>query len=93
MRLLLLASGIGLMSAVAMARAGAGDGHTTVVQDENGTAAITQGGDPAQAGVRIDKEPGRTTVYRHSGGNTAIVTQGSGTPQDLLDWLRKQQGR
>lgn len=93
MRLLLLASGIGFMSAVAMAPAGAGDGHTTVVQDENGTAAITQSGDPAQAEVRIDKEPGRTTVYRRSGGNTAIVTQGSGNPQDMLDWLRKQQGR
>lgn len=93
MRLLLLASGIGLMSAVAMAPAGAGDGDTTVVQDENGTAAITQSGDPAQAEVRIDKEPERTTVYRRSGGNTAIVTQGGGTPQDMLDWLRKQQGR
>ncbi|WBL75835.1 hypothetical protein I3J27_22675 [Bradyrhizobium xenonodulans] len=93
MRLLLLASGIGLMGAVAMAPAGAGDGHTTVVQDENGTVAITQSGDPAQAEVRIDKEPGRTTVYRRSGGNTAIVTQGSGNPQDMLDWLRKQQGR
>ena len=90
MRLLILASGIGLMSMVAMAAAG--DGHTTVVQDENGTATITQSGDPAQAEVRIEKEPGRTTVYRRSGGNTAIVSQGSGSAQDLLDWLRKQQG-
>ena len=37
MRLLLLASGIGLMGVVAMAPAEAGDGHTTTVQDENGT--------------------------------------------------------
>ncbi|GMO21529.1 hypothetical protein [Bradyrhizobium sp. TM233] len=97
MRLLLLASGIGLMSVVAMAPAGAGDGHTTVVQDENGTSVITQSGDPAQAEVKIEKEPGRTTVYRRSGGNTAIVTQGTGNAQenlqDMLDWLRKQQGR
>ncbi|MGL9617031.1 hypothetical protein QRQ56_03440 [Bradyrhizobium sp. U531] len=97
MRLLLLASGIGLMSVIAAAPAGAADGHTTVVQDENGTSVITQSGDPAQAEVKIEKEPGRTTVYRRSGGNTAIVTQGagpgSGTPQDMLDWLRKQQGR
>lgn len=96
MRLLLLASGIGLMSVVAAAPAGAGDGHTTVVQDENGTSVITQSGDPAQAEVKIEKEPGRTTVYRRSGGNTAIVTQGSGqgtgNAQDMLDWLRKQQG-
>ena len=93
MRLLLLASGIGFMSMVAAAPAGAADGHTTVVQDENGTSVITQGGDPAQAEVRIEKEPGRTTVYRRSGGNTAIVTRGSGNAQDMLDWLRKQQGR
>ena len=93
MRLLLLASGIGFMSMIAAAPAGAADGHTTVVQDENGTSVITQGGDPAQAEVRIEKEPGRTAVYRRSGGNTAIVTQGSGNAQDMLDWLRKQQGR
>jgi hypothetical protein len=30
-------------------------------------------------------------VYRRSGGNTAIVTQGTGNAQDLLDWLRKHQ--
>ncbi|MBR1166769.1 MULTISPECIES: hypothetical protein [Bradyrhizobium] len=93
MKLLLLASGLGFMSVVAMAPAGAGDGHTTVVQDENGTSVITQSGDPAEAEVKIEKEPGRTTVYRRSGGNTAIVTQGSASPQDMLDWLRKQQGR
>jgi hypothetical protein len=80
------------MSLVA-APAGAGDGHTTVIQDENGTSVITQSGDPAQAEVRVEKEPGRSTVYRRSGGNTAIVTQGTGNAQDLLDWLRKQQGR
>jgi len=93
MRLLLLASGMGIIGAIAMAPAGAGDGHTTVVQDENGTASITQSGDPAQAEVRIDKGPGRTTIYRRSGGNTAIVTQGTGNAKDMLDWLRKQQGR
>ncbi len=82
---------------IAAAPAGAADGHTTVVQDENGTSVITQSGDPAQAEVKIEKEPGRTTVYRRSGGNTAIVTQGSGNTQenirDMLDWLHKQQGR
>jgi hypothetical protein len=95
MKFLLLASGMGLMTAIAMAPAGAGetgDGHTTVVQDENGTAVITQSGDPAQAEVKVDKEPGRTTVYRRSGGNTAIVSQGTGNAQDMLDWLRKQHG-
>jgi hypothetical protein len=85
-----------IMMAMAAGPAGAGesgDGHTTVVQDENGTSVITQSGDPAQAEVKIEKEPGRTTVYRRSGGNTAIVTQGTGNAQDMLDWLRKQQGR
>jgi len=98
MKVLLLASGIGLMSVIAAAPAGAADGHTTVVQDENGTSSITQSGDPAQAEVRIEKEPGRTTVYRRSGGNTAIVTQstgngtGNGNTQEMLEWLRKQFG-
>ncbi|WGD56012.1 hypothetical protein QA641_20210 [Bradyrhizobium sp. CB1650] len=94
MRLLLIASGVGIMMTIAAASAGAceaGDGHTTVVQDENGTSVITQSGDPAQAEVRIEKGPGRTTVYRRSGGNTAIVSQGSAGAQDMLDWLRKQQ--
>ncbi len=90
MKLLLLASGLGLMTVALMAPAGAGDGHTTVVQDENGTSVITQSGDPAQAEVRIEKEPGRTTVVRRSGGNTAIVTQGSGPSPEMLEWLRKQ---
>jgi hypothetical protein len=74
----------------------AGDGHTTVVQDDNGTTVITQSGDPAKAEVRIDKEPGRTTVTRRSGGNTAVVTQSTNAadiPADMLDWLRKQQPR
>lgn len=95
MKFLLLASGMSLMTVMAMAPAVAGgtsDSHTTVVQDENGTATITQSGDPAQAEVRIDKEPGRTTAYRRSGGNTAIVSQGTGNAQDMLDWLRKQRG-
>lgn len=96
MRFIVLAAGMSIMMAMTNGPAGAGesgDGHTTVVQDENGTSVITQSGDPAQAEVKIEKEPGRTTVYRRSGGNTAIVTQGTGNPQDMLDWLRKQQGR
>ncbi|WP_247526520.1 hypothetical protein [Bradyrhizobium sp. 199] len=67
-----------------------------VVQDENGTSVITPSGDPAQAEAKIEEEPGRTTVYRRGGGNTALVTQGTGqgaaAAQDLLDWLRKPQG-
>ena len=96
MRFIALAAGMSIMMAMAAGPAGAGesgDGHTTVVQDENGTSVITQSGEPAQAEVKIEKEPGRTTVYRRSGGNTAIVTQGTGNAQDMLDWLRKQQGR
>ncbi|WP_407189325.1 hypothetical protein [Bradyrhizobium centrosematis] len=96
MRFIILAAGIGIMAATTADLAGAGEtgnGNTTVIQDENGSAVITQSGNPAQAEVKIEKEPGRTTVYRRSGGNTAIVSQGSGNPQDmqnLLDWLLKQ---
>lgn len=68
-----------------------GSGDTTIVRDANGVATITQSGDPEQAVVRVEKSPGRTTVYRHSGGNTAIVTMGSNAPGagDIPEWLRK----
>lgn len=99
MKFILFATGIAIMmcsGAGPAASGGSGDGHTTVVQDDNGTTVITQSGDPAEAEVRVDKEPGRTTVYRRSGGNTAVVTQSTnaaGIPPEILDWLRKQQGR
>jgi hypothetical protein len=90
---LLAAGWVLLMCATAYA-GGAGDngnGDTTVVRDANGVATITQTGDPNQAVVRIEKSPGRTTVYRQSGGNTAVVTMGSGAPggADVPGWLRK----
>jgi len=71
------------------------DGNTTIVRDANGETVITQSGDPAQAEVRIDREPGRTTIYRRSGGNTAIVTQSSGgaLPDEILEWLKKRSGQ
>jgi len=99
MKFILFTAGIAIMmcSGTGPATAGdSGDGHTTVVQDDNGTTVITQGGDPAEAEVRVEKEPGRTTVYRRSGGNTAVVTQSTnaaGIPPEIFEWLRKQQGR
>ena len=68
-----------------------GSGATTVVRDANGIATITQTGDPERAVVKIEKSPGRTTVYRRSGGNTAVVTMGSTAPgtADVPEWLRK----
>ena len=80
MRLFLLASGIGFMSMIAAAPAGAADGHTTAVQDENGSSVITQSGDPAQAEVRIEKEPGRTAVYRRSGNTRVSGVDAEGMP-------------
>lgn len=98
MRFILLAAGIGIMMCGGSSPASSGDnsdGNTTVVRDANGETVITQSGDPAQADVRIDREPGRTTIYRRSGGNTAIVTQSSGSaaPQEILDWLKKRSGQ
>ena len=99
MKLTLFVAGIGIMMCSGAGPAASdelGDGHTTVIQDENGTTVITQSGDPAKAEVRIEKEPGRTTVYRRSGGNTAVTTQSrnaSDIPPELLDWLRKLQAR
>ncbi|MBR0828712.1 hypothetical protein JQ596_24550 [Bradyrhizobium manausense] len=96
MRFILLAAGIGIMmygGAVRAASGSDGNGNTTIVRDANGETVITQSGDPAEAEVRIEQEPGRTTVYRRSGGNTAIVTQssgGPGVPDGQLEWLLKQ---
>ena len=58
---------------------------TTIVRTPNGVAIITQSGDPAAAEITIERSPGRTTVYRRSGGNTSIVTQSDGSPNDGPD--------
>lgn len=99
MKLVLFAAGVAMMVSGGTGPASAGnngDGHTTIVQDANGQTVITQSGDPAQAEVRIEKEPGRTTVYRKSGGNTAVVTR-STNPADLSpilrEWLQGLSGR
>lgn len=94
----MLAAGI-VLSMCCQANAGTsgdeGDGHTTIVRDANGETVITQSGDPAGAELHIERTPGQTTVYRHSGGNTAIVTQSSGGAgaQNLPEWMRKLLGR
>jgi hypothetical protein len=89
----LLAAGLGLLMCAAAYAGGTGESgnNTTIVRDANGVATITQSGDPSQAVVKVEKSPGRTTVYRQSGGNTAIVTMGSGAPGagDIPEWLRK----
>lgn len=94
MRSGLLAAGLGLLMYGTAYAGGAGEngsGDTTVVRDANGVATITQTGDPDRTVVRIEKSPGRTTVYRQSGGNTAVVTMGPGAPgsADIPEWLRK----
>jgi hypothetical protein len=99
MKFMFFTAGIAIMMCGGTGQAASGDsgdGHTTIVQDDNGTTVVTQSGDPAKAEVRVEKEPGRTTVYRRSGGNTAVVTQSTNPadlPPDMLEWLRKQQGR
>ena len=94
MRNALLAAGLVLLMCATAHAGGAGvsgNGDTTVVRDANGVATITQSGDPDRAVVRVEKSAGRTTVYRQSGGNTAIVTMGAGAPGagDIPEWLRK----
>lgn len=94
MRNALLAAGLApLMCATAYAGGTGedGNGDTTVVRNANGVATIAQSGEPGRAVVRVEKSPGRTTMYRQSGGNTAIVTMGAGTPgaSDIPEWLWK----
>jgi hypothetical protein len=57
-------------------------GNTTVVRTENSIAVVTQSGDPSKSVVHVEKQPGRTFIYRQSGGNTSIVTQSS-DPADV----------
>jgi hypothetical protein len=97
-RIALLAAGLVLLMCETAHAGGAGENgsrDTTVVRDANGVATITQTGDPGRAVERIEKSPGRTTIYRQSGGNTAIVTMGAGGPGagDIPEWLHKYLGR
>jgi len=59
-----------------------GSGNTTIVHNGNSVSIITQSGDPSQAEVKIEKEPGHTFIYRRSGGNTTIINQ-STSPAEL----------
>lgn len=81
------------MSGQAHAGDAGDDGNTTIVRNGNSVAIITQSGDPAKTVERIEKEPGRTVIYRRSGGNTTIVTQSSDMTElpleDLPLWMRE----
>jgi hypothetical protein len=50
-----------------------GSGNTTIVHNGNSVSIITQSGEPSRAEVEIEKEPGRTFIYRRIGGNTTII--------------------
>lgn len=56
--------------------------RTIIVEGENGTSVIMQSGEPANAELRVEHAPGRTTIYSRSGGNSSVVTQ-SNDPADL----------
>jgi len=93
MRLGLIAIGLAMV-ACGGARGGTSEsGNTTVVRNGNGVTVIRQSGDPANAEVHVEKAPGRTTVYRHSDGNTAIVTQSTMPselgPRDVPRWMQR----
>ena len=72
-----------------------GSGNTTIVRNGNSVSIITQRGDPSQAEVKIEKEPGHTFIYRRSGGNTTIINQSTSSselpPEALPPWLRLPQ--
>ncbi|HET7849346.1 MAG TPA: hypothetical protein VFL51_09845 [Pseudolabrys sp.] len=96
MKPMLLALGLAIIMSSA-ANAGEpgdeGSGNTTIVRNGNSVAIVTQSGDPDKAVVRIEKKPGRTVIYRKSGGNTSIVTQSSDPrdipPESLPPWMRE----
>jgi hypothetical protein len=61
--------------------------NTTRVTNGGSTVTVTQSGDGGDAEVHIVQTPGRTTVYRRSGGNTATTVQvdGGGIVEER-DW-------
>ncbi|HEX5507532.1 MAG TPA: hypothetical protein VFX37_03425 [Pseudolabrys sp.] len=95
MKSMLLALGLALVMSNASKAGEPGDegsGNTTIVRNGNSVAVVTQSGNPDEAVVRITKEPGRTVIYRKSGGNTSVVTQSSDPadipPDALPPWMR-----
>lgn len=95
----LLAAGATMAMCAGAYAGGSGDfydnGNTTVVRNGDSVAIVTQSGDPSQAEVHVEKQPGKTMIYRRSGGNTTIVTQSSG-PADinsLPNWMKDRMRR
>ena len=43
---------------------------TTIMRSQNGTAVITQSGDPKAATTKVERKGTSTTITRKSGGNT-----------------------
>jgi hypothetical protein len=95
---------LGFSFLLASSAAFAADGKTTttIMRSQNGTAVITQSGDPSTATTKVERKGGSTTITRKSGGNTSTIIQGQGgdigdlppelmTPDlhRLLDMLRK----
>jgi|HubBroStandDraft_6_1064221.scaffolds.fasta_scaffold1802970_1 hypothetical protein len=60
---------------------------TTITRTPNGTAVITQSGDPATATTTIERKKDSTVIIRKSGGNSSTVIQGGDVgnlPDDLM---------
>jgi hypothetical protein len=51
---------------------------TTIMRSQNGTATITQSGDPSTATTKVERKGGSTTITRKSGGNSSTIIQGRG---------------
>jgi hypothetical protein len=68
---------------------------STIIRNGDNVAVVTQSGDPSEVIEHVVREPGRTIITRKSGGNTTIVTQGSGPvdidtlPPQLRELFRK----
>ena len=75
------------LALVSQASAGDSKATTTITRSQNGTAVITQSGDPATATTKVEKKGNSTIITRKSGGNSSTIIQGGNTselPPDLM---------
>lgn len=67
---------------------GAECGSSTVIQNGQNVTSVTQSGDCVTQEMHV--EPGKTWLYRKSGGNVSITMQQSTVDQATLDRLLRE---
>ena len=83
----ILCMGIGMTTTAC----GAECGSSSIVRNGQNVTSVTQSGPCFVEEMHV--EPGKTFLYRKSGGNVSITMQQSTTDQATLDRLQKELGQ